>query len=136
MNTIVLGYDDTEPSKRALDRAAAIAKAFGSKLIVTSVAGLMAPAPRGGGIDPIESPAVRREDLSSAVEALAAQGIEATTVLAVGDAAEAIVAAAEENHADLIVVGTREHTFIGRMFGQSVSQGVTRQATCDVLIVH
>ena len=38
MKAIVVGYDDTEPSKRALDRAAELASRFGAKLIVTSVA--------------------------------------------------------------------------------------------------
>ena len=136
MKTIVLGYDDTDPSKRALERAAALAKAFGSQLIVTSVAGTMTPAPRGGGLDPLEMPEAHREELRHAVEALTAQGLSVTTQLAIGDAAEAIVQVAEETNADLIVLGTREHGFIGRMFGQSVSDGVARHATCDILIVH
>lgn len=136
MKTIVLGYDDTDPSKRALERAAELAKAFGSKVIVTSVAGTMTPAPRGGGIDPIETPAAHREEIDHAVEALTGQGISVTKQLAVGDAAEAIVQAAEETGADLIVIGTREHGVIGRIFGQSVSEGVSRHAKCDVLIVH
>jgi len=38
MNTIVVGFDDTEPARRALERAAEIAEALGGKLVVTSVA--------------------------------------------------------------------------------------------------
>ena len=46
MNKIVLGYDDTEPSQRALERAAQLAKAFGSELLVISVAPIVPGAGR------------------------------------------------------------------------------------------
>jgi nucleotide-binding universal stress UspA family protein len=55
MDTIVVGYDQTEAADRALERAAMFSKAFGSKVIVTSVAAVLDPAPRGmGPIDPVE----------------------------------------------------------------------------------
>ncbi len=136
MKTIVVGYDETDASNRALDRAAELAKAFGSKVIVTSVALVMTPAPRGGGIDPIESPQAHREELETARKRLAGAGVEAELVVAVGDPAEAIVNLAEERNADLIVVGTREPNLLQRMLGQSVSGAVTRHAHCDVMIVH
>ena len=43
---------------------------------------------------------------------------------------------AEERDADLVVVGTREPSVLERLLGRSVSQSVSRQAHCDVLIVH
>jgi nucleotide-binding universal stress UspA family protein len=137
MNTIVIGYDDTDPSKRALDRALELAKAFGSTLVVTSVA----PVGSGGGrsmgaLDPTDSPADHREELTHARAAIESAGVPAQYVLGVGGTADAIVETAEEHGADLIVVGTRELGFTQRLLGHSVSGEVAREAHCDVLIVH
>jgi len=137
MQTIVVGYDETEPSKRALERAADIAKAFGAKLIVTSVAPVMvAPGHSTGAIDPTETPGEHMAELTRARELLAGKGIEADFQPAIGEPAETIVQLAEERDADMIVVGTREPNVLERLLAQSVSQAVSRRAHCDVLIVH
>jgi nucleotide-binding universal stress UspA family protein len=137
MKTIVVGYDETEPSKRALERAAELAQAFGSKVIVTSVAPvLLGIARTGGPIDPTDPPEKHVEELGHAHDYLSGRNIEPELVPAVGEPAETIVEVAKERNADLIVVGTREPNILMRLLGQSVSEGVAHQAHCDVLIVH
>jgi nucleotide-binding universal stress UspA family protein len=137
MQTIVVGYDHTDPSRRALERAGQIGKAFGSKVIVTSVAPLLHSSPRTAGpVDPTDTLAHHEEELREAKAYLDEQGLDAELVPAIGEPAAAIVQLAEERDADLVVVGTREVGVIQRVLGQSVSQEVARRIHRDVLIVH
>ena|SRR5436305_3886520 len=137
MSTIVVGYDQTPGSQRALERAATLAKALGSKLVVTSVTPLMVSIGRSGGpTDPTDPPERHAEELAAARRYLEAQGIEADYQPAVGEPADALVQLADQVSAEMIVIGTREHGLAQRLIGASVSDSVSHHAHCDVLIVH
>ncbi len=127
MKTIVLAYNDTMDSDRALERTAELAKFYGARVVVTSVVPVLVGAERTGGPGP---------ELQLAATRFSELGIEVELVEAVGEIAEAIVEVAESRGADLIVVGTRELSQVERLLGYSVSEGVQRKAHCDVLIVH
>jgi nucleotide-binding universal stress UspA family protein len=137
MKTILVAYDDTEPSRRALDRAASIAEAFGSRVLVTSIAPLVHSSPRsvtqidrGGGVG------THTDEVRRAQAVLEERGIAAESVTAVGDPASSIAQLAEDHGADLVVIGTRGVGPVQRLLGQSVSQAVSRRVNCDLLIVH
>ncbi len=150
MKAILVGYDGTRPAERALSRAAELAKAFGSKVVVVSVSTPQPVATPGAfGLTPYYAyPAEELGQAPRADEALwqrhrervqaffAGAGITVEFAGVLGQPAEEIVELAEQQHADLIVVGTREPGFVERLLGGSVSQAVARRAQCDVLIVH
>jgi nucleotide-binding universal stress UspA family protein len=137
--TIVVGIDDTEPSHRALERAADLAQTPGVELVVTSAAPVltgMAAAHGVGPWDPADPPEEHREELAHAREYLHGRNVTAEFVLGAGEPADAILDVAEKHGADLVVVGTREAKFGERLLSGSVSRAVAKRAHSDVLIVH
>jgi nucleotide-binding universal stress UspA family protein len=124
---ILLAYDDTDVSNRALERAAQLAKLYGAKLIVTAVTPVVV------GTAPSMEPG---PELLRAAERLRALDVEPELVEAIGDIASAVIEVAETHDAGLIVIGTREPSQVERMLGHSVSEQVQRMAHCDVLICH
>lgn len=124
---ILLAYNDTDVSNRALERAGQLAKLYEAKLVVTSVTPVLVGASTDGEPGP---------ELLRAQERLRELEIEAELVEAIGDIGQAIVEVAESHDVGLIVLGTREPSQVERMLGHSVSETVQRMAHCDVLIVH
>jgi nucleotide-binding universal stress UspA family protein len=137
--TIVVGYDRTHASNKALARAADIAEAVGASLIVTSSAPVLlggAAAHGLGPYDPADPPSRHQEDLTHARELLENRKMKVEYDVEVGDPGDAIVALADRRHADLIVVGTHERGFLDRLLHGAVGEGVSRHAHCDVLVVR
>jgi len=132
MNTIILGYDDSPEAGRALERTAELAKALGTRVIVASAAPVALVSGRGAGpYDPADPPERHRELAESAATTLSARGVQTEAASGLGDAADAIVALADERGPDLVVVGMSHHS---RFFG-GVSGDVAEHAGCDVLLV-
>jgi nucleotide-binding universal stress UspA family protein len=132
METIVVGYDDTEPAKRALTRAAELARILDARLVVTAVA----PVEEAAGNPDVTAGDLDLPELAHARALLEEAGVEAEYKTALGEPADAIVEVAERTGADLIVLGTREPGVVDRLLGHSVSHGVLRKASCDVLVVR
>ena len=136
IKTIVVGYDDTEPAKRALGEGRGAGQGVRRRHRGHERRPPLAPSNRGvGPVDPADPPSLHREELERASTS-SPSSLEAELEVAFGPPAERIVALAERRHADLIVVGTREPDLLERLFGLSVSDAVEHRAHCDVLIVH
>jgi nucleotide-binding universal stress UspA family protein len=135
MQKIVVGYDGSDQSKRALDRAAALGRSGASVTVVTGVAvGLHGPRSMGA-LDE-EELAEHRRLVDAARDHLKGQGIDAQAVEGEGDPADVILEAAKDLGADLVVVGSRGLNAAQRLVLGSVSTKIVHEAPCDVLVVR
>jgi nucleotide-binding universal stress UspA family protein len=141
---IVVGTDGSETAGKAVARAVELAKMTGSRLLIVSafepVAGsrlreevTQAPADLQWTVNP-------REDvdatLNDATEQAQAAGVTFESFARQGDPADAILDVAEEQGADLIVVGNKGMTGAKRFLLGSVPNKVSHHAPCSVLIIR
>ena len=136
MNTILLAYDDTSSGKVALQRAAEMTARLDADLVVTTVAPVVNLGRIGAQTDLADSPARRDQVLADARAYLTTHGVDARYVRMIGSPVDAIVTAAKEHDADLIIVGQRSTNPLKRLLGQSISEAVLHKAHCTVLIAR
>lgn len=115
---VVVGTDGSPTAEVAVERAVALARATGSALTILSAGGHQALA-----------------TAQAAADRHRGSGVEILAEARPGDPARALVAAAREEQADLIVVGSRGMTGARHVLG-SVPNSVSHHAHCHVLIVH
>jgi nucleotide-binding universal stress UspA family protein len=150
---ILVAFDGSEHSLRALDIAIRMAEQFCKKLTlihVYSVAVRPIIIPEPATMTPPNvsiltsaeiseaSEAARREGkqmLEVAEQRAKAAGLEVEKILVEGQAAQEIVKAAKEGNFELIVMGARGLSLIKELLLGSVSEGVIRHAPCPVLVV-
>jgi len=138
---VLVGYDGSENSKRALARGATIAHRGGGALRVVIVVntGLLAFAPMAPPVpsevfdDLIKS---GRELLSQAMNSVASLVPGVSGTVEEGNPAESILELASRDDTDLIVVGRRGISGIERFLLGGVSSTIVSHSKCDVLVVR
>ena len=85
---------------------------------------------------PSEEMRLDRDYIERVAADLAAEGFDAEAVLATGDPAREITAAASREQCDLIAMGTHGHRFIGDVIHGSVASAVRHQTSVPVLLVR
>lgn len=141
--TIVVGTDGSDTAERAVQAAAELARAWGSRLHVVTAYRSGGPgmgqaagaALVDGGVAEVVAREEAAREIGQAAVAAHAQGAVAAEVHAVsGDPADAILEVARTVGADLVVVGSKGMRGARRVLG-SVPNSVTHGAECAVLVV-
>lgn len=142
--TIVVGTDGSGTATEAVRQATELAAALGARLELVSAyepvstARLRQEATQApGDVQWMVNP---REDvdatLQNTADEIRGQGVEVTIWARQGDPADAILDVAEEQGADLIVVGNRGMTGAKRFLLGSVPNKISHHAPCSVLIIR
>jgi nucleotide-binding universal stress UspA family protein len=138
---ILVAVDETRQAQAALELAAGLAAE--QQALLTLVTVIDRPAAISAPPDVIVDPTIdERIDaeakalLASAEQIAAQHGAQVRTVLREGDVVDAILAAIDEHHADLVVLGTHGRTGLTRALEGSVAERVLRATTIPVLIAH
>jgi nucleotide-binding universal stress UspA family protein len=91
----------------------------------------------GYGLSGDDYPEIARgKEILAEAESRHAADVAVRTVLRKGEAAESLLDVAEEERADLIIVGNKGMAGARRFVVGSVPNRVSHHASCDVLIVH
>lgn len=140
--SIVVGSDGSHTSNLAVRRAAELAKTCDAQLHIVNVckpAGTVMGAPEAMAMaaavqvgEDVQKQAV--QDLERAAHIAKAEGVKVETHGRIGDPATVILHVAEDNNADLIVLGNRGMKGARRLLG-SVPNAIAHRADCAVMIV-
>ena len=124
---VVAAYSADDYGRAAVAYAEAVALAAGARLVVVN-------ATRGDSY--VDSRFAADDEITALRERLVGEGlaVEVRHDL-VPDVAEAVVTAADQARADLVVVGVRRRTPVGKLLLGSVAQRVILDAHCPVVAV-
>lgn len=126
--TIVVGFVPTPEGEAALTRAIAEARKANTKLLVIN-------SSKGDAL--VDNRYAQDQKIQGIEDRLASQGIDHEIKQPVRghDAAVEVLDAAEEHNAELIVIGLRRRSPVGKLLMGSTSQRILLEADCPVLAV-
>lgn len=137
---LLVAYDGSPGSERALDMAIQLASELNTSLVILSI---VEHLPRfAGTMDEVDDAVQVQMEALSARQRQARHRAEEQAIhdvkalIEVGHAAQLIVAAAERQQADLLVLGRSGHSEVWGRFMGSTADKITRHAPCAVLIAH
>jgi len=133
MQKLLLAYDGTEASRRALELAAVMTHKFGASLTVVSV---VPTRPGRAPIDPWDDTDVHTQELLEAGRLLREEGIEAHLVETAGDVPARIERIATDGGFDAVIVGSRGLSMLGRALQGSVYEHVAATADTTVIVAR
>jgi nucleotide-binding universal stress UspA family protein len=141
---IVVGTDGSDTAKVAVEQATDLAKKVGARVDLVSAYEPVPASRLREERQEVPSDIAHTVSPSEDVEALLSEtaagvqkhGIEVDTFARQGDPADAILDVAEEQKADLIIVGNKGMTGAKRFLLGSVPNKVSHHAPCSVLIVR
>jgi nucleotide-binding universal stress UspA family protein len=141
---IVVGTDGSDTAKVAVEQATDLAKKVGARLDLVSAYEPVPASRLREERQEVPSDIAHTVSPSEDVEALLSEtaagvekdGIEVATFARQGDPADAILDVAEEQKADLIIVGNKGMTGAKRFLLGSVPNKVSHHAPCSVMIVR
>ena len=126
--SVVVGYVPTPEGEAALQHALQEAAKRGTRLVVVNTS-------RGDAL--VDRRYAQDEQLGELERRVADSGVEHVMLHAITgrDAAQEILAVADEHRADLVVLGLRRRTPVGKLIMGSTAQRVLLEAACPVLAV-
>jgi nucleotide-binding universal stress UspA family protein len=132
---ILVASDLSDVSINAIGYAKAIAKHYGSHIVLAHVSDPAAPIaiPEGGWIQDHANQV--EEQMQAAGIALRAEGLAADAVNTYGSIRQEIEALADQNQTDLIVLGTHGRRGLKRLLFGSEAEGMVRRTARPVLTV-
>jgi nucleotide-binding universal stress UspA family protein len=142
--SIVVGTDGSDTASQAVLQAVDLARSVGAKIELVSayepVAGQRLREERRQAPEDLQWAINPREDVDATLETAAQvardAGVTVDLYARQGDPADAILDVAEEQQADLIVVGNKGMTGAKRFLLGSVPNKVSHHAPCSVLIIR